>query len=99
MKRGWFIGNFVPSVLKTNRFEVGYRKHRRGESWPAHIHRKTEEINYLVRGEMLVNGMKYTAGEIFVIGKGEAARPEFLEDCELVVVKIPSLPKDKHEII
>ena len=38
MWRGWFIGDFEPSVLKTKDFEVGVLVHPKGEKWPAHFH-------------------------------------------------------------
>ena len=34
MTRGWFIGNFEPSVYKTKDFEVGYLTHNKGENGP-----------------------------------------------------------------
>ena len=40
-----------------------------------------------------------TAGDVFVIEPGEVAEPEFLEDCQLVCVKTPSLPGDKYEVL
>ena len=33
MKRGWFIGDFEPNVIRTKGFEVGYLHHRAGEKW------------------------------------------------------------------
>ena len=38
------------------------------------------------------------SGDVFVFDKGEVADPIFLEDCKLIVVKIPSIPSDKFEI-
>ena len=36
MKNGWLVGNFLPSVLKTNEFEVGILRHpKSGYSWYA----------------------------------------------------------------
>ena len=98
MHRGWFIGNFKPSVLKTKKFEVGYLKHFKNQKWPDHVHKKTTEYNLLVRGEMVINNRKIKKGEIFVINKGEVCRVKFLKNCELVVVKVPSNPLDKFEV-
>ena len=94
--RGWFIGDFEPTVYKTNDFEVGYLQHKKGERWPAHFHKESIEINYLVKGVMTIQGNLLNSGDLFVIEKGEVADPIFHEDCELVVVKVPSLPKDKY---
>ena len=35
------------------------------------------------------------AGDIFIMPPYEIADPEFLQDCELVVVKTPSIKNDK----
>jgi hypothetical protein len=48
---------------------------------------------------MKINGVEMTAGDVFVIEPGEIAEPEFLEDCQLVCVKTPSLPGDKYEVL
>lgn len=93
--RGWFIGNFAPSVLKTEDFEVGILEHKKGEEWPAHFHEKSLEINYLIEGKMKIQNKLLVAGDIFVLNKYEIADPEFIEDCKLVVIKTPSVPGDK----
>jgi hypothetical protein len=55
-------------------------------------------MNYLIRGKMVIQNVELNAGDVFVFEKGEIANPEFLEDCELIVVKVPSLPKDKYNV-
>lgn len=96
MKRGWFIGKFEPSVLNTKDFEVGYLQHKKGEKWDFHYHKIATEYNYLIRGEMLLNGKIIKAGDIFIFRPGVTADPEFLQDCELICVKTPSVPGDKY---
>jgi len=39
MFRGWFVGNFEPSIYKTDQFEVGVLFHSKGEKWPNHFHK------------------------------------------------------------
>jgi len=96
--RGWFIGNFEPSVLKTKDFEVGVLKHTQGEKWLAHYHKSSVEYNVLVNGKMIIQGKELNSGDVFVFEKGEVADPIFLEDCTVVVVKVPSIPNDKFEV-
>lgn len=96
--RGWFIGNFEPSLLKTNDFEIGVLTHPKGEKWPAHYHKETVEYNVLISGKMVVQEKELNSGDVFVFGKGEIADPVFLEDCTVVCVKVPSIPSDKFEI-
>jgi len=95
MFRGWFVGDFEPSAYRTKDFEVSVMTHRAGEFWPAHYHDKSDEINYLLEGEMTLNGELLQAPIIFVIPKGEIADPRFVTDCKLVVIKTPSAPGDK----
>lgn len=98
MLRGWFIGNFEPSIYKTDKFEVGILFHPKGEKWPKHYHKEAVEINVLISGKMIINGKSLSPGNIFLIEKTEIADPEFLEDCTIVCVKSPSMPGDKYEV-
>jgi quercetin dioxygenase-like cupin family protein len=97
MKGGWFIGNFDPAAYKTDQFEVCFKLHPKGEKWPKHYHKEAVEINYLIRGSMTIQGELLEAGDIFIIDKHEVSDPEFHEDCEVIVVKTPSVPGDKYE--
>jgi hypothetical protein len=96
MVGGWFVGNFEPSAHKAD-FEVCYKVHPKGEKWSTHYH-TVHEINYLIRGQMTINGELLLAGDIFVIDPLEPAAPVFLTDCELIVVKTKSIPYDKYEV-
>ncbi len=96
--RGWFIGDFLPSILRTKDFEVGILKHRAGEDWPEHYHKKADEYNVLIEGYMSVNDMYFCPGDVFVIEKGETSKPHFSTDCTLVVIKVPSVIGDKYVV-
>jgi len=96
-KGGWFIGDFSPSVLKTKEFEVCYKQHQKGECWPKHLHKVATEINYLIKGKMMIQEKILQQGDVFVIEPNEIADPTFFEDCELIVVKTPSVTGDKYE--
>lgn len=98
MKGGWFIGDFSPSAYQTKRFEVSLKVHPKGEQWPAHYHEHLTEVNLLVRGRMTLQGKELNEGDIFVLEPGEIADPAFHEDCEIVCVKVPSVPGDKVEV-
>lgn len=97
-KDGWFIGNFMPSVFKTENFEVCYKIHYKNEKWPVHLHKISTEINYLIRGKMKIQNKTIVKGDIFVLEPNEIADPIFLEDCELIVVKTPSVVGDKYTV-
>ena len=96
--RGWVIGDFSPSILKTDLFEVGILKHQRNEDWPAHYHAEATEYNILVEGSMMIQEKIITAGTVFVLEKKEIANPIFLEDCTVVCIKVPSRPSDKINV-
>tara|TARA_B100000242_G_scaffold294269_1_gene275872 strand:+ start:1926 stop:2249 length:324 start_codon:yes stop_codon:yes gene_type:complete len=98
MHRGWFIGDFLPSVLRTTLFEVGILKHQKGEEWPKHYHAEATEYNVLINGSMTVNNNLIKEGEIFVLEKNEICNPIFHKDCTVLCVKVPSIPGDKYEV-
>ncbi len=98
MFRGWFIGNFEPSVFKSSCIEVGYLFHKKGEIWNVHYHNNLIEVNLLVKGKMILNNMEINENEIFVINQKEIACPIFLEDCNIVCIKIPNIVGDKINI-
>jgi mannose-6-phosphate isomerase-like protein (cupin superfamily) len=91
---GWFIGNF-DCAYTTDTVEVSYKTHPKGEQWDIHYHEKVTEINLLVRGRMILQGVELNAGDIFTLNPFEIADPEFLEDCEIVCVKLPGIQNDK----
>lgn len=96
MYRGWIIGDFEPSLLRTKDFEVGVLLHPKGERWPAHYHKIGTEYNVLISGSMRVCDTELVAGDTFVIEPGEIADPIFHEDCRILCVKLPSDTGDKY---
>lgn len=94
-KNGWFLGDFSPSVMRSEGFEVGVLTHLAGERWPAHFHRVSKEINVLLSGKMIVCGKEINPSEIFIFEPLEIADPVFLEDCKVLCIKVPSAPGDK----
>jgi len=96
--RGWFIGNFEPSILKTPDFEVGVLEHHKGEQWPAHYQKIATEYNVLLSGSLSINDQLISVGDVFIIEPMEVAVPTFHEDCRVLCVKVPSLPNDKYEV-
>jgi quercetin dioxygenase-like cupin family protein len=93
--RGWFIGNFDPSILKTDQFEVGLLTHTKGEKWPTHYHAQHTEYNLLIKGKMVICNEVINEGEIFILEPYEVADPDFVEDCLILCIKHPSVPGDK----
>ena len=65
-KGGWFVGDFNPSIFKNPFFEVAHHKHAKGcETFP-HYHAVTNELNYIVRGELMVSGKLLSQGDMWI---------------------------------
>lgn len=94
--RGWFIGNFEPSLLNTKDFEIGVLRHSKDEKWKKHFHKIATEYNLLLSGNMTINDINLNSGDLFVIEPNEIADPVFHEDCVIVCCKVPSVIGDKY---
>lgn len=96
MHRGWYVGDFTPAVLRTDRFEVGIITRLKDEVHPKHYHKESTEINCLIKGKMILNGQQLEPGDIFTLDPMEVADAQFLEDCTIVVARTASVPGDKY---
>jgi hypothetical protein len=96
MTRGWFIGDFEPSIIRTKAFEVGILTHKKDEDWGEHYHKIATEYNVLLKGKMSINGTVLNEGDIFILEPMETALPVFMEDCVVLCVKVPSVIGDKY---
>lgn len=94
--RGWIIGDFEPSLIRSKDFEIGILTHTKGEKWPAHFHKKATEYNILIKGRMKLCDVELQEGDTFILDPFEVADPIFHEDCTIVCIKVPSDPKDKY---
>jgi len=93
--RGWFIGNFAKTAYQTKDFEVTYQKNLRGQT-ASHIHKISYEITLVISGRQICNGQMFEAGDICVLEPGDISQIEYLEETEVVTIKTPSVPSDKH---
>ena len=93
---GWFIGDFSPSVIKENGFEVGLKKYKSGTYEDKHVHKVSYEITVIVSGKVKMNNKEFSEGEIIYLEPGEAADFLALENTVTCVVKSPSRTKDKY---
>ena len=94
MTKGWWIGDFLPSFHRTSLVEVGYKIHPAGEIYPPHYQQTAHEWNLLIHGTLIANDQTLQAGDLFHFLPQEVCRVRFVTDCEVVVVKMPSLPQD-----
>lgn len=94
-KLGYYIGNFLPSIIRTKQFEVAYKVHKKGSYWPRHIQKHAIEVNLVTKGRLSLNGLIFKRGDLILVPSNFPIKPRFLTNVEVVVVKVPSLPHDK----
>lgn len=97
MIKGWFIGDFEPTLLKTQDFEIALKRYKKGDYESAHFHKLAEEFTIIVSGEVLMNNVKYSENDIIKINKNETTDFKAITDVITVVVKVPSSKNDKYE--
>ncbi len=94
---GWFIGNFEPSILKQEQFEIAIHSHKKGDLGDKHFHKIATEINVIISGSIRLGvNIILKSGDIWTIYPNQIEKVEFLEDTKLVVIKTPSVPGDKY---
>ena len=96
MTKGWFVGNFTPTVLSTNQVEVAIKRYKAGEYEPAHHHKIATEITVITDGEVRMNDIVYRAGAILVIEPNTPSDFLALTDVTTTVVKYPGTNDDKY---
>ncbi len=93
---GWFVGNFEPSLSKTNDVEVAVKTYKAGDSEPEHYHKLAKEITVIVSGTVRMNNTKFEEGDIIVIEPNKSTDFHALTDTVTTVVKIPGANNDKY---
>lgn len=96
MTKGWFVGNFEPTLYKTNDVEVAVKSYKAGDSESRHYHKIATEITVVVSGKIKMNNTEYAAGDIIVMEPGEETDFEALTDAVNAVVKLPGANNDKY---
>ena len=97
MVKGWFVGNFQPTILKTNDVEVAVKRYKKGDREAPHYHKIATEITVIICGRVRMNGIEYGPDDIVVMEPGETTDFECLEDGTVnAVVKIPGANNDKY---
>lgn len=96
MVKGWFVGDFHPTLLKTTDVEVAVKAYRKGDREDRHHHKVATEITVVVSGKVKMNDEVFGAGDILVIEPSESTDFEALEDSVTTVVKYPGSKNDKY---
>ena len=96
MVRGWFVGDFTPSLYATQAVEVAVQRYPAGTVEAEHLHRIATEITVIVSGEAEMQGEVLVAGDIVVLEPGEITGFRALTDVVTTVVKLPGAKNDKY---
>ena len=98
MTKGWFVGNFEPTLYKTNDVEVAVKSYAAGAYEKKHYHKVATEITVVTKGIIRMNSEKYAEGDIIIMEPNEATDFYAVTDAENVVVKLPGANNDKYEV-
>jgi len=96
MTKGWFIGNFQPSLFGTNDVEVAVKEYRAGDVEDRHYHKIATEYTVIIDGKIEMNDRQFEKGDIIVIKPNESTNFKALTDVTTVVVKMPGAGNDKY---
>ena len=94
-KGGWFMGDFKPTLLQEKGFEGAVKYYQAGTCEPAHYHKIATEWTVITSGEVEINDIPMTMGEIVMIVPGEVVRFIAITDACTTVIKVPSITGDK----
>ena len=96
MVKGWFIGDFEPSIARSTACEVAMKHHAAGDHEKIHHHRVATEVTVVVSGRVRIMGKILDPGDIMLLEPGEATDFLALTDAVCAVVKLPSARGDKY---
>jgi len=94
--KGWFVGNFSPTLIPSDAVEVAVKHYKAGEAESSHYHKVATELTLVVSGRVRMSGEEIGPGEIVKIEPGQATDFVPLTDATTVVVKMPCVRGDKY---
>tara|TARA_R110002012_G_scaffold28074_2_gene88965 strand:- start:79 stop:399 length:321 start_codon:yes stop_codon:yes gene_type:complete len=97
MTKGWFVGDFSPTVLHSDQAEVAVKTYAAGTLEQRHLHKVATEVTLILSGSARMNDTILNAGDIVRIEPGQDTDFEALTAVTTVVVKTPSVAGDKYE--
>ena len=97
MVKGWFVGDFEPTLFKTKDFEVAVKSYMANDYEKEHVHKVATEITVMVYGWARMGGETVSAGDIIMIEPGEPTDFRAITGVTTVCVKVPSVKGDKFD--
>ncbi|MFA5247667.1 MAG: hypothetical protein WC415_00250 [Patescibacteria group bacterium] len=95
---GWIVGNFNPSIIKTDQFEFALKKYQAGDVENKHYHKIAKEITVVASGVFIMNNHSLKEGDILTLEPGELGEFQCIKDGYTAVIKIPGASNDKYII-
>lgn len=96
MFKGWFVGDFEPTMAASEHVEVGVKTYKAGDEDETHFHKVASEISCVIEGRVEMCGQILEKGDIIEVEAGEINTFKALSDATLVVVKLPCVKGDKY---
>jgi hypothetical protein len=95
--KGWLIGDFEPSLIKTKDLEVGIKRYKTGDKDKNHYHKLTTEYTVVLRGVVKMLDKIWKENDIIIVKPNTENKFECIEDACVLVIKTPSLTGDKYD--
>lgn len=96
MFKGWFVGDFSPTLLKTEAVEVAVKAYKKGDAEEWHYHKIATEVTVVVSGEVRMCGQTFKEGDMIVLEPLEGTDFLAITDAVTAVVKLPGAKNDKY---
>lgn len=99
--KGWFVGSFLGKnhPCKTDKLEVMYTEHQRGDICKSHYHQQKIELLIMLDGKACykVNGKEVllNTGDFLFVDINNIIEGKFLEKSKIFAIHSPSLSTDK----
>jgi hypothetical protein len=98
MVRGWFVGDFEPTVYRSPDVEVAVKHYVAGDREERHVHRVATELTVVVAGQVRMDGVELGPGDIAELRPGVPSDFLALTDASVVAVKLPAVAGDKYPV-
>lgn len=96
---GWFVGDFKPSLITTNKIEFGFKKIPKNTKPDYHFHKFKTEYTILIEGLILCESIDKIVKPINCIKLHPLEKNDqfFLEDSLIMIINSPSVKNDKYK--
>lgn len=93
---GWLVGDFNPSLIKTDELEVGIKIIPAGTLGDGHYHKVATEYTIILEGHAIDNDIDYLKGDIITIKPNEKNFTKFVTETTILIIKSKSILNDKY---